>query len=145
MLNYFICIKDLNAETITSLKLNLFSFFICCCQHHGKKRYAFIYFWYQTDSGVPNSSIFSATRHKSIGVFVVYIDTGSWMPNIPSKSRDLAVENTIVLTEWKWFEKTVLQADVYQTISCYVKQTKAYMINKINSTIEHFLYYHTVE
>jgi hypothetical protein len=60
MLNYFICIKDLNAETITSLKLNLFSFFICCCQHHGKKRYAFIYFWYQTDSGVPNTSIFSA-------------------------------------------------------------------------------------
>ena len=37
MLNYFICIKDLNAETITSLKLNLFSFFICCCQHHEKK------------------------------------------------------------------------------------------------------------
>jgi hypothetical protein len=33
-LNYFICIKDFNAETITSLKLNLFSFFICCCQHH---------------------------------------------------------------------------------------------------------------
>jgi hypothetical protein len=28
-LNYFICIKDFNAETITSLKLNLFSFFIC--------------------------------------------------------------------------------------------------------------------
>ena len=30
-LNYFICIKDFNAETITSLKLNLFSFFFCCC------------------------------------------------------------------------------------------------------------------
>jgi hypothetical protein len=30
----FFCIKDFNAETITSLKLNLFSFFICCCQHH---------------------------------------------------------------------------------------------------------------
>jgi hypothetical protein len=30
-LNYFICI---NAETNTSLKLNLFSFFICGCQHH---------------------------------------------------------------------------------------------------------------
>jgi hypothetical protein len=36
-LNYFICIKDFNAETITSLKLNLFSFFICCCQHHERK------------------------------------------------------------------------------------------------------------
>jgi hypothetical protein len=28
-LNYFICINDFNAETHTSLKLNLFSFFIC--------------------------------------------------------------------------------------------------------------------
>ena len=36
-LNYFICIKDFNAETITSLKLNLCSFFICCCQHHEMK------------------------------------------------------------------------------------------------------------
>ena len=36
-LNYYICFKDCNAETITSLKLNLFSFFICCCQHHERK------------------------------------------------------------------------------------------------------------
>jgi hypothetical protein len=33
-LNYFICIKDFNAKTNTSLKLNLLSFFICGCQHH---------------------------------------------------------------------------------------------------------------
>ena len=36
-LNYFICIKDMNTETITSLRLNLFSFFICCCQYHETK------------------------------------------------------------------------------------------------------------
>ena len=36
-LNYFICIKDFNAETNNSLKLNLFSFFICGCQHHQRK------------------------------------------------------------------------------------------------------------
>ena len=36
-LNYLICIKDFNAETITSLKLNLFSFFICGYQHHQRK------------------------------------------------------------------------------------------------------------
>jgi hypothetical protein len=36
-LNYFICIKDFNAETITSLKLYLFSFFICGCEHHQRK------------------------------------------------------------------------------------------------------------
>jgi hypothetical protein len=36
-LNYFICIKDFNAETNTSLKLNLFSFFICGCQHNQRK------------------------------------------------------------------------------------------------------------
>jgi hypothetical protein len=29
-LNYFICFKDFNAQTITSLKLNLFYFFIYC-------------------------------------------------------------------------------------------------------------------
>jgi hypothetical protein len=36
-LNYFICIKNFNAETNTSLELNLFSFFICGCQHHQRK------------------------------------------------------------------------------------------------------------
>jgi hypothetical protein len=36
-LNYFICIKDFNAQTITSLKLNLFYFFIYCCQYHEMK------------------------------------------------------------------------------------------------------------
>jgi hypothetical protein len=44
-LNYFFCIKDFNAETNTSLKLNLFSFFICGCQHHQRKSiclYAYI-------------------------------------------------------------------------------------------------------
>ena len=39
--------------------------------------------------------------HISIGVFVMYIDTGSPVPNIPSKSRDLADENNKILTEWK--------------------------------------------
>jgi hypothetical protein len=37
----------------------------------------------------------------------VYIDTGSPVPNIPSKSCDLAAENKKFLTEWKWFETTV--------------------------------------
>ena len=32
-------------------------------------------------------------RHISIGVFVVYTDTGSSVPGVPSKSRDLADEN----------------------------------------------------
>jgi hypothetical protein len=40
-------------------------------------------------------------RHKSIGAFVVYIDTGSSFPISPSKSRDLADENNKSLTEWK--------------------------------------------
>jgi hypothetical protein len=39
-------------------------------------------------------------RHISIGVFVVYIDTGSPVLYIPSKSRDLADENNKILTEW---------------------------------------------
>ena len=41
-------------------------------------------------------------------IFVVYIDTGSSMPISPSKSCDLADENNKILTEWKWFETTVL-------------------------------------
>ena len=36
-LNHFICIKDFNAQTITSLKIKLFYFFIYCCQHHDRK------------------------------------------------------------------------------------------------------------
>jgi hypothetical protein len=66
-LNYFICIKDFNAETNTSLKLNLFSFFICGCQHQSKENDLplCIYFWYQKDSGVPNTSIYSAVSLTS--------------------------------------------------------------------------------
>jgi hypothetical protein len=30
------------------------------------------------------------------------------MPISPSKSRDLEDENNKILTEWKWFETTVL-------------------------------------
>jgi hypothetical protein len=41
--NYFICIKDFNEETITSLKINLFSFFICGCQHQGKIICLYVY------------------------------------------------------------------------------------------------------
>jgi hypothetical protein len=40
-------------------------------------------------------------RHISIGVFVVYIDTGNSVPGVPSKSRDLADENNKILTEWR--------------------------------------------
>ena len=40
-------------------------------------------------------------RHISIGVFVVYIDTGSSMPISPSKSCDLADENNKILMGWK--------------------------------------------
>ena len=40
-------------------------------------------------------------QHISIGVFVVYIDTGSPVCNIPSKTRDLSDENNKILTEWK--------------------------------------------
>ena len=52
-------------------------------------------------------------RHISIGVFVVYIDTGSSMSISPSKSRDLADENNKILTEWKWFETTVIKYFIY--------------------------------
>ena len=56
-LHYFICIKNFNAQTITSLKLNLFlSLFIAVSIMKGK-RSVLIYFCYQTNCGVPNTSI----------------------------------------------------------------------------------------
>ena len=58
-------------------------------------------------------------RHQSIGVFVMYIDTGSSMPISPSKSRDLADGNNKILTEWKWFETTVLYIFTYIYRSCF--------------------------
>ena len=64
-LNYFICIKDFNAQAITSLKLNLFSSFYTAVSTVKGKGSVLIYFCYQTDSGVPNTSIYSA-------VFLVY-------------------------------------------------------------------------
>ena len=36
-LKYVICIKDFNAQTITSIQFNLLYFFIYCCQHHERK------------------------------------------------------------------------------------------------------------
>jgi hypothetical protein len=38
----------------------------------------------------------------------MYIDTRSPVPNIPSKSCDLADENKKLLTEKKWFETSLL-------------------------------------
>jgi hypothetical protein len=59
-LNYFICIKHLNTETITSLKLNLFSFLICCCQHHERKMICLYIFLISDRYWVLNISIYSA-------------------------------------------------------------------------------------
>ena len=58
-LNYFICIKEFNAQTITSLKFNLFYFFIYCCQHHERKTTCLDIFLL-SDKQSPNTSIYSA-------------------------------------------------------------------------------------
>ena len=59
-LNYFIWIKDLNTETITSLKWNLFSFFIGCCQHYETKT-IFLYIFLISDRycGTEHQYLFS--------------------------------------------------------------------------------------
>jgi hypothetical protein len=56
-LNYFICIKDFNAQTIT-FKIK-FALFTVVSIMKGT-RPVLIYFCYQTDSEVPNTSIYSA-------------------------------------------------------------------------------------
>ena len=48
-------------------------------------------------------------RHISIGDFVVYIDIGSPVPKIQSKSRGLADENKKLLPEWKWFRSNHIE------------------------------------
>ena len=65
-LNYFIFIKDFNAETITSLNLNCFlSLYPLSASWKTMDRPLYIHFWYQTDSGVPDTSIYSAVSLAS--------------------------------------------------------------------------------
>ena len=64
-LNYFICIKYFNAETNTSLKLYLFSFFICGCQHHQRKTICLYVYISDIREIVPNTSIYSAVSLAS--------------------------------------------------------------------------------
>ena len=65
-LNYFIHIKDFNAETITLLKLNLFSFFICGCQHHERKMIClYVYISDIRQIVGTNTSIYSAVSLAS--------------------------------------------------------------------------------
>ena len=74
-LNYFICIKDFNAETITSLKLNLFSFFICGCQHHQRKTICLYVLFLISDRqrGTEHQYLFSGFRVVSIlQLLVIY-------------------------------------------------------------------------
>ena len=66
-LNYFICIKDFNAEANTSLKLNLFSFFICGCQHHQRKKIClYVYISYIRQWGTEHQYLFSGFLGVSI-------------------------------------------------------------------------------
>ena len=51
-------------------------------------------------------------RCISIGFSVVYIDTGSPVPSIPSKSRGVADKNEKILTEWKLFKTSVFVSHV---------------------------------
>ena len=65
-LNYFICIKDFNAETNTSLKLNLFSFFICGCPHHQRKTICLYVYISDIRRGTEHQYLFSGFLGVSI-------------------------------------------------------------------------------
>jgi hypothetical protein len=58
-LNYFICIKDFNEETKYFIKIKLVFFLYLRLSASSKENDLplCIYFWYQTDSWVPNTSI----------------------------------------------------------------------------------------
>jgi hypothetical protein len=59
-LNYFICIKDFNAQRINSLKLNCFISLFTAVSIMNGNRPVLIYFCYQTDSEIRNVIIYSA-------------------------------------------------------------------------------------
>jgi hypothetical protein len=61
----FYLYQNFNAETIASLKLNCFLSLFAAVSIMKGKRSAFIYFWYQTDRGVPNTSIYPAVSLAS--------------------------------------------------------------------------------
>jgi hypothetical protein len=75
--------------------------------------------------------------------FVVYIGTGSPVPNIPSKSCGLADENKKFLTEWKWFKTTasILCVEKDNLLSLtnicktYILNTKQIQTNSISGNV----------
>ena len=70
-LNYFICIKDFNAETITSLKSNLLSFFICGCQHQRETICLYVYISDITDWGTDHHYLLS--RFLGVSILLLLI------------------------------------------------------------------------
>jgi hypothetical protein len=67
--SHFICIKDLTTDTITSLKLNLLSFFICCYQHHETKTIC-LYIFQISDR-------YCSTKHQYL--FSRFPETNTWL------------------------------------------------------------------
>jgi hypothetical protein len=98
-LNYFICIKDFNAETITSLKLNLFSFLICCCQYHETKTICLYIFLisdiYWGTSNSVNTEVacrfVQTSRHEKDGTWSEL----TWF-------ETTVLERQIVFVSWYW-------------------------------------------
>ena len=74
--NYFICIKDFNAQTTTSLKLNLFSYFgfalFTAVGIMKGKRSLLIYFNYQTDSGEYRTPVFTQPFSWRLHITITY-------------------------------------------------------------------------
>ena len=63
----------------------------------------------------------------------MYINTGSSVPGVPSKSRDLAEKNNKILTEWKRFETTVLEQFSKMRITLFgckfvIEKKKTYVV-----------------
>ena len=120
-LNCFICIKDFNAETIASLKLNCFLSLFAAVSIMKGKRSAFIYFWYQTDSGVPNTSIYPAVSlaspyynylKSSASTTIICWRCHSNSVNTGSRLAYLSDVKTRKRRTWSeliWFETTVLE------------------------------------
>jgi hypothetical protein len=103
-------------------------------------RSAFIYFWYQTNSELPNTCIYSAVslappnnNFKTAHIDWSFCCHRSPVRYIPSKSCDLADENNKILMEWKWFEQPYWLCQIFHASAGLIKRSMLYKYVSLRS------------
>jgi hypothetical protein len=121
-LNYFICIKDFNAEIITSLKLNLFSFFFCGCQHQRNTICLYVYISDITQTVRYRTPVFTRPFPWRLHITITYniphlrlwyadvVTVIAYTPEVVCQGVQTSRhEKDGTWSELTWFETTVLE------------------------------------